>query len=294
MRKVILKILRRPYEWVKKYPPLAHIVLSSMEGANMQCDRTYRKKPARASVNIPSADFFKDKVAVITIAFNKPELVESQILCFQKNVSSDSYLIIADNSLDQKARQAILALCQKNNVGYISLPPNPRKQINLSHSIALNWVYYNLIQKIKPYGFGFVDHDLFPLQSTNIKEILEKHSLYGLYQERQKTNLKAWYLWAGFSFFRYSYLKEVGAHDKMNFSSVIVSTWQGFLELDTGGGNWLPLYSKTPANAVKHAIQTVDGVENIDGWVHLHAASQKSHDEIQENLRHIFNEKSIQ
>ena len=36
---------------------------------------------------------------------------------------------------------------------------------NRSHALAMNWIFYNLVVEIKPYYFGYLDHDCFPYKN---------------------------------------------------------------------------------------------------------------------------------
>ena len=56
-----------------------------------------------------------------------------------------------------------------------------------------------------------------------------------------------WYLWPGFAFYRYDYLK----NKKLNFRRYRKFNFIKVKGADTGSGNWYPLYSKYNRNKFK-------------------------------------------
>ncbi|RAI10896.1 MAG: hypothetical protein DKM24_05895 [Candidatus Melainabacteria bacterium] len=137
--------------------------------------------------------------------------------------------------MEERAKQ-IREVCVKNNITYIHCEPKkiPHGFAD-SHGIALNWIYYSVVQKRKN-NFAFLDHDIFPIKPLNIESYLEKTELAGRVYEQSGI----WYLWPGFSFFRYSVLKNI----RVNFRRH--RKWYIFKVpiVDTGSGNWYSLYSK--------------------------------------------------
>ncbi len=271
-RKLFLKTVRPLYNLARKNPVTAHMMFATLEATNEMYDHYYRgigkEHMLKAIERGPS---FEGKTVIISVAFNNALLIEKQISEFKKFGTADTVLVIADNSSKKEARHSIAALCAKENVFYIDLPKNPRKQPNLSHSITLNWLYYNFIMVIKPYAFGFIDHDVFPTAPIDVTTILKGTPLYGLRKDKASADRSAWYLWAGFCFFRFDTVKDL----PLNFSSVVMSDWTGFLELDTGGGNYPVLYQKIPLKDVhfaKHASNE-SGTEGMDNWQHLQKSS---------------------
>ncbi len=229
---------------------------------------------------------FTQMSLLISISFNNPILVEKQIHECKKYAPQNTQLIIADNSRDKKARRQIAALCAREQIIYIPLPKNHRQQPNLSHSSALNWVYYNFVCTVEPLNFGFIDHDIFPVEHITIADTLGQTPIYGLRQDRQSVDKKAWYLWAGFCFFRFAFVKTL----PLNFSCIVLSDWQSFLGLDTGGGNFSVLYKNIPPTSVTFATQTLKTAtrhEKIDGWWHLQKASFQTSTEINQSLSHV-------
>ena len=268
IRKMIFKLIRPIFELFKKTPQSAHVMFAILEKINMIYCEHYLKLKSRSK--IPSNNFNSD-VFLICIAFNNSKLIKKQIQLFKKNVSPNHILVIADNSSSKEKRGEIEKICQDEKIIYLNLPKNPRKQVNLSHSLALNWVYYNFILKTQPFGFGFIDHDIFPLERINIKNKLEHYDVYGLKQERKNKNLSIWYLWAGFCFYKTSFMK---MHHP-NFSSVVISNWYDHVGLDTGGGNFEQIYKYNIAKVLfaECSNKNINLGELIDTWYHIGKAS---------------------
>jgi len=142
------------------------------------------------------------EIVVVTVAFNHPEFIDVQLkemneLCIDPYIS-----LIADNSDDRRARKEIRRVTEINGGLYLSLPLNPHNGTSFysgSHGWALNYVYKNVLQKLrnKQIIFMTMDHDLFPFKSFSIKGMLGKSSCYGCVQERDN----GWYYWPGFSIY---------------------------------------------------------------------------------------------
>lgn len=273
LRKKILKTIRPAYELAKKNRITANIMFSSLEFINGIFSYLYNFKKPNFLHNIKDAEFYADKLVIISVAFNNVDLIRKQIELSSVCFPADHIFVVADNSNNLLKRKEMRDLCVSSDVCYIDLPKNLRTQANLSHGLVLNWLFYSFIKTIKPYAFGFIDHDIFPLEKVNIKEKLNNFSFYGLQNKKDNDYLKAWYLWAGFCFFKLSEL----SNKKINFSSVVVSDWRGYLELDTGGGNFESVYKDIDANDVLFAKYSLgeNGTEYIDEWQHISKASFK-------------------
>lgn len=143
---------------------------------------------------------------IISIAFNNVQLITLQISLFKRYCHKNIALVIADNSTEKTIRKKIRNLCIASNISYIAIPGlwlSPRH--NLSHGLAMNWVYFNyLVKKQSLKYFGFIDQDLFPIRKIeNIRKILDKQSAYGVIISFGNV----WFLWPGLCFFSVDYLK---------------------------------------------------------------------------------------
>ncbi len=273
-RKVLLKSIRPFYESAKKIKPLGHIMFSLLEMYNEKISNDY------CSIQMNESDYIQcennaNRIDIISVAFNNEKVIEFQIEKTKKYLKGSYNFIVADNSNMQEKSEIIKEICKKNNISYFKLPQNPWKQANLNHSVALNWIYKNYVLKRKPEIFGFLDHDIFPEKEVMIEEKFNNGKLmYGRIQEKTSTNNKNfWYLWAGFCFFKTDYI----LNKKVNFSSVILSGWNYYVELDTGGGNYKDIYSSiNPKEVNGAAVYFKNEEEHIDEWVHIGKTSFKN------------------
>jgi hypothetical protein len=175
------------------------------------------------------------KVDIVSVAFNKPELIRTQIRLVEKYLRDTYDLVIVDNSTDDACSASIAEICRSAGVRYVesgSEPSNP----SMSHGLCLNWAYRNVIQPSPSRYFGTIDHDIFPIRPTSIIPNLGS-GLYGLLQ-----HVSPWYLWPGFSFFDKEFVEEVVPGSDLDFRPIP--------GLDTGGGNWPILYSKIDVSLV--------------------------------------------
>ncbi|GHV56059.1 hypothetical protein FACS1894182_01850 [Bacteroidia bacterium] len=215
---------------------------------------------------------------LITVAFNHVKTIEQQIYFVRKYIQGDYNYVVTDNSTDKAASKEIEALCMQNGVSYVRLPKNYLTKTrggSYSHGTALNWIYRHIIQKRQPRYFGFIDHDLFPIRPVDPVETLVRQPLYGYLKEREVW----WYLWAGFCFFRFDFVR----HRKIDF----LPAKPGTIYLDTGGGNWYSIYSQLDKNLLSWASYRYElssgypesdwsdrTVEYLDDtWIHTIGAS---------------------
>lgn len=174
-------------------------------------------------------------IDVITIAFNNTHVLGHQINLIKKNIKDEEInYIVADNSNIEDKSLEIRQLCVDNGLGYIRLPKNKwldKRSGSYSHGAAMNWLFYNYIDKRKPDVFGFLDHDIYPLEKLSIKEKLGDQGFYGY---RRVKAVDYWYLWPGLAFFEYDAICNVN----VNFAPCMVDK----LYLDTGGSLYPVFY----------------------------------------------------
>lgn len=176
---------------------------------------------------------------LVTIAFNKPQLIELQIEMLCRHFRDSFSLVIADNSSDPAARGEIQALCERNGVFYVSLPPNPAATGSASHGLAMNWVYHRILSRAPTEYFGFLDHDIFPIRSVSYRDTIREQRSYGHFQTA-KDHL---FYWPGLCFFSVDYFRPRGA----NFLPVMFGETYG----DTGASNWLRHYRHLDVAAIR-------------------------------------------
>lgn len=227
-------------------------------------DRAYRQKPARVGDLQAVQHLLKGRKVLITIAYGDAEAIAWQVKLIRHYVPHALH-IIADNSPADASAMAIQVTAQANNASYLRLPVNPWPNGSRSHGVALNWLWHNLIHPGAPAQFGFLDHDLFPTAPDDPFAALAGQDFYGVVREAEER----WFLWAGFCFYNFAGVKD----KKLDFGQ----DW--FNGLDTGGGNWRPLYqfanraslreSLTEFRPFKSGVSVADGpVQWCGAWLH--------------------------
>ena len=143
------------------------------------------------------------KIFIIVVAFNEPELILLQWNFMKKFCKDDYEYFVIDNSNESDSAENIFSFCKKNKINYIRLPKNPGYDGSISHGLALNWTYNNLIKIFHPISFGIMDSDFFPTKSFSIKPYLEINNEWGIVTNRRFFKLfTVWYLWVGCAFFK--------------------------------------------------------------------------------------------
>lgn len=208
---------------------------------------------------------------VATVAFNRPDLTRWQIHLVRRNLAEASAFAVFDNSSDPRKRAEIRVVCAEAGVPYVSLPANGFRN-SRSHGAALNWIFRNQVRRDKPAFFGFLDHDIFPIEPVSIRTRLGGRGIYGL-PRRDTPTTDGWFLWAGYCFFAGKY-----ARQELDFCPT-----ERYV-MDTGGGNWPLIYRDIPEAEVQIAEISwqragagddmfEDFFQLIDGWLHVANAS---------------------
>ncbi|MEK7703167.1 MAG: hypothetical protein AAB317_04315 [Nitrospirota bacterium] len=186
-----------------------------------------KKHPSALAPFLSKMKRLKNKNIVLIVAFNSSWVID-KLLYMITHYITDVTFIICDNSNKKEARIEIEKICKEHHVAYFPLPKNPEKHPCRSHGIALNWIFFNIIKNIEPKIFAFIDHDLMPFRKIKLEEELANQPFYGHFCRSDW----GWNLWAGYSMFDYSLLKNL----KVNFNNDRPNG------LDTGGRNWKYLY----------------------------------------------------
>jgi|SRR4051812_10402158 hypothetical protein len=250
-------------EWLK-FIPLQHALKQARNDAWLAVYKTIR--PKRLTTFLKGARQLSDKNIALVIAFEQPWVLDWLLRMANKNLS-DTKILVFDNSRNDSKRIEIEAVCAKNRIPYLALPPNPTKHVNRSHGMAMTWVYHNVVRAIKPRIFGFIDHDLIPVRKVSIADKLVDQPIYGLLNTGK---FGFWFLWAGYCFFAYETTKDKPINFLYDFSR----------DLDTGGRNWNTLYRNMDPQRLRVAISenvnlTVPSIKTrlvqfIDkNWLHI-------------------------
>jgi hypothetical protein len=264
-----MSIIRRAYrklaDAILRVPHVEPLVTAALDAAAFVTDRRFMSRPAivderRDQSRRPGLD-------IGTVAFNNAEVIRDQILALRELLTDDYRYWVFDNSTDEAARADIRRACAEHDVSYVQLPPNPMSRMNpsRSHGVAMNWGYRNALADSNGRCFGFIDPDIYPTERSSVLEAMGDQPCYGRLEERGK----AWYLWAGFCFFR----RPVTA--SLNFLPV--------RDLDTGGANHRRLYRSIDRTKMRFpdiTPETPDTPERVGSWVHLSNSSRWRDDHV--------------
>ena len=208
-----------------------------------------------------------DKNIAVVIAFEQPWALNWLLKMAKKNLT-DVTVLVFDNSRTIEARIEIERVCNQHGAPYLGLPTYRTKHVNRSHGMAMSWVFDNVVRAIEPNIFGYLDHDLIPVATTDFSERVGSQPLFGLINAGK---FNTWSTWAGYCLFKYDSIK----NESMNF------LYDFSRDLDTGGRNWHPVYSKLDRAQLRFAsrehvkvkipsIAEPRLVEFIDQrWVHI-------------------------
>ena len=246
--------------------PLIHGI---KRARNVVTDQAFRRLPARDYDRfMAELAARKPEVLAVVIAYNTPWVIDLTTQITARNLAGT--LAVCDNSSDTRASRAIERLCRDRGILYLPLPYNIEHHPCRSHGIALNWVYYNVIDRIRPRVFSFLDHDLFAIDRLDPARLVADQPLYGLINE----SVWGWNLWAGFCVFDRAAV--AGFDPDFNNDNPRL--------LDTGGRNWLRIYRNLDRAGLRFATRTLERfrlprettvatVQRIDDCLHVGGAS---------------------
>ena len=256
-------------------------------------DRLYRGRPAQGQAEVVEAlSRRRDGALALTIAYNVPEAV-ALLADSMARFAPGTPLLVCDNSTEPEARRALAAIAAEKGLYYLALPPAPfvRVRTARSHAAAANWVFHNVLRKVRPRVFAMLDHDLVLLKPTDLAALVARQPAYGL--QRWSNRVKAWYLWPGFSIYDGSLIAK-----PLDFGP------DRLLGTDTGGRNWHVLFRKLDVSgfAWPHArsvrVPSPDGGENatgwsepkmlLDAWLHVGGASYRGGETALAEIRRAF------
>ncbi|MEP9352972.1 hypothetical protein ABLE93_05155 [Xanthobacter sp. KR7-65] len=260
-------------EWLTA-TPLVHRL---RRARNVMVDRIYRGRTAEgqaalvARLKAQQAPF-----VAFTVAFNLPEAISFLADAMARFVPGTP-LVVCDNSTDAAARAAIAALCAERGLAYCALPPTPYRggrNGSRSHGVALNWIWANVIRPAAPLAFALLDHDLIPLEPSDLAAKLTGQPCYGM--ARHADDNAAWYLWPGYCAFDFAAVKDL----PLDFGTDTP------LGLDTGGQNWSVLYRHLDAARLSLASRRRVHLQDpetgeaepfllTDGWLHVGGAGHR-------------------
>jgi hypothetical protein len=250
-------------------------------------DRRYRRQKARVGDPAAVARLIAQRKVLFTVAYGDPQAIDLQAPLVRLFVP-DALYVVVDNSPDNRDAAEIERIAATHGVPYLRAPDNPWQKSSRSHGIVLNWIWHNIIRPGAPEAFGLLDHDLFPTAPDDPFAPLATQDVYGAVRSTEPRS-ERWYLWAGFTMMRFSAVRDL----ELDFGQ----DW--FLGLDTGGGNWGPLYSKLDLATLQQSqvsfVPYRDGIATHDGplqWcgTWLHEVGQMGGPEIMRDKRRVVME----
>jgi hypothetical protein len=266
-----------PIEWLK----LAPLAQWLRQLRNDLLLASYKKdRPADLEEFLSRTGKLAGGDVALVIAFEQPWALDWLLGTAGKNLPGVTVLVF-DNSRTAAARREIQAVCDKHRTPYLALPAYKTRHVNRSHGMAMSWVFHHVVRAIKPRIFGFLDHDLIPVNRVDLRERLREQPIYGMINSG---NLGHWSTWAGYCFFQYAALDGKPVNFLYDFSR----------GLDTGGRNWNSVYRALDRGRLRFApqvflkvklpaVESPQTVEFIDdSWVHIGGISYN------ENFKHKF------
>lgn len=185
-----------------------------------------------------------NELLLISIAFNKPYLIEHQIRLIKKYLLDSHVFVVTDNSSIKEARIEISRICKEGGVEYFPAPEFHGDGCQ-GHGTCINWSCNNVVRVSGKKYFGFLDHDVFPIKPTSIVKNMNESGMMGPISLHVKEGGK-WYMWPGFCFYDRSIIGNID----LNFKPVP--------GLDTGGGNYDILYYKTDMLSLPKMMATTE------------------------------------
>jgi len=267
-------------EWIKG-APLVHGV---KRARNVATERIFRRMPARGYGRfMAELERKRPEIVAVAVAYNTPWVIDLTTQITRRNLVGT--LVVCDNSRQAAARSEIERICRDRGVPYLALPFNPEHHPCRSHGIAINWVYYNVIDRLRPRVFGFLDHDLFAIERLDLAALVADQPVYGLLNRSDW----GWNLWAGFCAFDRAAI--AGFLPDFNNDNPRL--------LDTGGRNWTQIYRHLDRGRIRFADSRTleiylpdDGrrltVQTVDDCLHVGGASFREDDTIKMDLEELY------
>lgn len=209
-------------------------------------------------------------IDIVVVAFNNFKVIEKQYELLKMFIKDRYSYTIFDNSTKLEEANKIKEFCGKNQIPYIKLKRSlcTKNMISEKHAVALNYIYKHYLKVRHANYIGFLDHDIFPIKSYEVKNILDRQQVYGYMINKEKIS----YIWPGFCFFKLEYI----FGKKVNF----LTDWKH--NGDTGACNYKVIYKELLkkdnlvfATHERKKILDGDNPQNdmysvIDGkWIHM-------------------------
>ena len=188
-------------------------------------------------------------------AANDFERIEQQVELVHRFVKKALYLI-CDNSSNPQIARHIEEMAKRQDIAYVRLPRSPwsGRDFSRDHGFAMTWAWRHVVRPGRPAAFGFIDHDIYPLNPTDPFAPLASFPVAGRIMVRGPAGPREptdpWYLWAGFCFFRFDAVHR----RRLDFGPDLLA---GF---DTGFLNWHCLYRHLDRSRIPEPPFTLQAV----------------------------------
>ena len=254
-------------EWFR-WKPLDHFLI---QVCNDGLQSGFLKwKPRCLNGFLKEAERLRAENVGLIVAYEQPWALDWLLRMAARHIS-DATLLVFDNSRRAQARAEIERICLDRGAPYLPLPPNPTRHPNRSHGMAMTWIFHNVVRALKPRIFGYIDHDLIPMEKIELARTLGDQPFYGMLRKSQW----GWSLWAGYCMYDFGAVQDLPLNFLNDFSN----------GLDTGGRNWSLLYKNYDRSRLRFSVVKKTGVLDpvdksrhplvvVDGrWIHLMGAS---------------------
>lgn len=107
-------------------------------------------------------------IHIYTFAYNNPEFLEKQYLCFKKFLKREHQLVCINNANDTFMWAKILEVATKYGIQHYTPENINHSKAGTSHQQALNWAWHNVMRHSDT--LIIVDHDMFPVDRVRLYE----------------------------------------------------------------------------------------------------------------------------
>lgn len=192
------------------------------------------------------------KVKIFTFVFNRPDILQYQIDCFNNYLEDDFEFHVVYDTRDNKFLDKFIEICDKNNISlhhHISQPGNTPSFYN---SDSVQWAYNNFVLTEEEDFFVIIlDHDNFLIESFNVNDFMKECDFSGCIQTRGSYE----YVWQGLIFFRKSAVENI----EFDFYPLQI----GEQSLDSCGGTY-KLIRNTNIRFIPTDVQYPDNYKDIN------------------------------
>jgi hypothetical protein len=228
------------------------VVRAAKNLRNEAIDRVYRRRRQDDGATF-AAELERRGVhrLCVAVAFNSPWVIDVLTAAWELHPVGMA-LAVVDNSSRPAARAEHQRICATRGVPWLGLPANPEWSPNRSHGITLNWIWHNVVRRLRPELVGFVDHDCFPIRPFDLPSRMNGVTVYGLRKASWKYP-EPWNVWAGYTFLRPAAIEAA----EETFPARIDFKHRIEYGLDTGGSNWLAIYRKLDSARIGSATEGI-------------------------------------